>query len=48
MDEVILFNRGSYRYVKGPFQYSGGVIAEPGYMIERVRFLHSPSLTEGF
>ena len=48
MDKVTLFNKGPYRYVKGPFQYSGGVIAEPGFTIERVRFLRSPSLTEGF
>ena len=48
MDEVILFDKGSYKYIKGPFQYSGGVIAEPGFTIERVRFMRSPSLAEGF
>ena len=48
MDEVVLFERGSYRYIKGPFQYSGGVIAEPGFSIQRVRFSRVMSLTQGF
>ena len=37
MAEVISFAAGGYRYVKGVFQYSAGVAAEPGFEIERVR-----------
>ena len=35
---VETFAAGNYRYIKAVFQYSGGVAAEPGYEIERVRF----------
>jgi len=48
MAEVITFGPGGYRYIKGPFQYSAGVAAEPGFEIERVRFLRPPPLAEGF
>jgi hypothetical protein len=42
------FPAGGFRYVPGPFQYSAGVAAEPGFAIERVRF-HTPvPLAEGF
>jgi len=42
------FPAGGFRYIPGPFQYSAGVAAEPGFAIERVRF-HSPvPLAEGF
>jgi hypothetical protein len=40
--------REGYRYIPGPFQYSGGVAAAPGYAIERVRFANPVPLTEGF
>ncbi len=40
--------RTSYRYIPGPFQYSGGVAALPGHAIERVRFAKPIPLTEGF
>lgn len=43
-----MFKAGGYRYVRGPFQYSGGVAAEPGFRIERARFAERPSLEEGF
>ena len=36
------------RYVRGRFQYSGGVAAEPGYAIERARFHRPVPLGEGF
>ena len=42
------FASGGYRYVPGPFQYSGGVAAEPGFAVERVRFAKLLSLAEGF
>jgi len=48
MAEVITFAPGGYRYIKGPFQYSAGVAAEPGFEIERVRFLKPLPLAAGF
>jgi hypothetical protein len=48
MAEVIAFAPGGYRYIKGVFQYSAGVAAEPGYEIERVRMPHPRPLAEGF
>ncbi len=42
------FAAGGYRYVPGPFQYSGGVAAEPGYAIERVRFIKPVPVAAGF
>jgi len=32
------FSAGNYRFIPAVFQYSGGVAANPGYEIERVRF----------
>ena len=29
---------GNYRFIPAVFQYSGGVAANPGFEIERVRF----------
>jgi hypothetical protein len=37
-----------YRYVPGPFQYSGGVAALPGFAIDRVRFANPVPVAEGF
>jgi hypothetical protein len=48
MAETAIFAPGGYRYVRGPFQYSGGVAAEPGFAIERVRFASPVALEEGF
>ena len=48
MTETSRFEPGGYRYIRGPFQYSGGVAAEPGFAIERVRFQHPIPLEEGF
>lgn len=48
MAAVVRFSAGQYRYVPGVFQYSGGVAAEPGYAIERVRFARPLPLAEGF
>jgi len=48
MAEVITFTPGGYRYIKGPFQYSAGVAAEPGFEIERVLFVKPLPLAEGF
>ncbi len=48
MVATALFEPGGYRYVRGPFQYSGGVAAEPGFAIERVRFARPVPIAEGF
>jgi hypothetical protein len=42
------FAPGGYRFIPGPFQYSGGVAAEPGFRIERARFTRLLPLAEGF
>ncbi|WP_151446142.1 2-amino-5-chloromuconate deaminase CnbZ [Lacisediminimonas profundi] len=48
MSSTIAFAPGNYRFVPGVFQYSAGVVAEPGYRIERVRFQRPVALAEGF
>jgi hypothetical protein len=48
MVETAIFEPGGYRYVRGPFQYSGGVAAQTGFTIERVRFSRPVALEEGF
>ncbi len=48
MAETAAFEPGGYRYVRGPFQYSAGVAAEPGFAIERVRFRSPAPLEAGF
>ena len=48
MAETAVFEAGGYRYVRGPFQYSGGVAAEPGFAIERVRFARPRPIADGF
>ena len=48
MAEVIAFPAGGFRFIKGPFQYSAGVAAEPGFEIERARFRRPVPIEEGF
>jgi len=48
MGDVIGCPSGGYRYIKGVFQYSAGVAAEPGFEIERARFLRPVPLDDGF
>lgn len=43
-----LFAPGGYRYIPAVFQYSGGVAAEPGFRLVRVRFRSPVPLKEGF
>jgi hypothetical protein len=43
-----LFVPGGYRFIKAVFQYSGGVVAMPGYRIVRVQFSELVPLDEGF
>ena len=45
---VETFAAGNYRYIKAVFQYSGGVAAEPGYEIERVRFAKPLPLSDAY
>jgi len=46
--EVRTFAPGGYRYVRGPFQYSAGIAAEPGFELRRVRFRRPLPVEEGF
>jgi hypothetical protein len=48
MANVIVFPDGGYRFIKGVFQYSAGVAAEPGFEMERVRFRQLVPLDLGF
>jgi len=48
MADVPVFAAGGYRYVKAVFQYSGGVAAEPGFEIERARFMQPLALAAAF
>lgn len=43
-----VFAAGGYRYIPAVFQYSGGVAAEPGLAIVRVRFQRPMALAPGF
>ena len=45
---TVTFAAGGYRYIRAVFQYSGGVAAEPGFEIVRVRFQRPLPLVEGF
>ena len=47
MADTVVFSPGGYRYIKAVFQYSGGVAAEPGFEIERARFLKPLPLAAG-
>jgi len=48
MVETADFLPGGYRYVRRPFQYSGGVAANSGYAIERIRFATPVPVARGF
>ena len=48
MSDVMSFGKGGYRFVRGVFQYSAGVAAEPGFEIERARFRRPVPVAEGF
>lgn len=43
-----VFEPGGYRFIKGPFQYSAGVAAMPGFRMVRVMFRNPVPLDEGF
>jgi hypothetical protein len=48
MADVPVFAAGGYRYVKAVFQYSGGVAAQPGFEIERARFMRPLALADAY
>jgi hypothetical protein len=48
VSDVRRFEPGGYRFIDAVFQYSGGVAAEPGHRIVRVRLTRPPPLAEGF
>ncbi|RTL65577.1 MAG: hypothetical protein EKK41_20050 [Hyphomicrobiales bacterium] len=48
MAEVVSFADGGFKFVKGVSQYSAGVAALPGYVLERYRFAKPVPLAEGF
>jgi hypothetical protein len=45
---TVAFTPGGYRYIPAVFQYSGGVAAEPGFEIVRVRFRKPVPVADGF
>lgn len=48
MTQSVDFGPGGYRYVPGPFQYSAGVAAQPGFEVVRVRFASPVPMADGF
>jgi hypothetical protein len=48
MSAAIPFPAGGYRFVRGASPYSAGVVAAPGFEIERARFARPVPLEEGF
>ena len=48
MPETQPFAAGGYRFLPHAFQYSGGVVAEPGFRVERARFANLLPLAQGF
>jgi len=48
MGALIPFPEGGYAFLEGVFPYSQGVVALPGYAIERARFVRPVPLARGF
>lgn len=48
MTDSVVFGPGGYRYLPAVFQYSAGVAAEPGFELERARFLKPLPIREAF
>ncbi|MCG6122254.1 MAG: hypothetical protein MEP57_06055 [Microvirga sp.] len=48
MVTAVKFEPGGYRYAPGVFQYSAGVVAEPGFEIVRVRLRNPVPVAQGF
>lgn len=43
-----MIERAGYDFIPGPFQYSSGIAARPGFLMERVRFARPVPLADGF
>ncbi|MCW5751179.1 MAG: hypothetical protein KIT81_08525 [Alphaproteobacteria bacterium] len=48
MPEVLTVDAAGFRFIKGVFQYSGGVASEAGHEIRRARFIRPVPLADGF
>lgn len=48
MSTLIPFPDGGFSFLEGVFPYSQGVVAMPGFAIERARFARPVPVTEGF
>ncbi|HEX9183502.1 MAG TPA: hypothetical protein VF876_09615 [Burkholderiales bacterium] len=48
MSSLLPFAGGGYAFLEGVFPYSQGVVALPGYTLERARFARHVPLDEGF
>ena len=48
MNAVESFGKGNYQFLRGGFQYSSAVMAEPGFCIERVQLAAPVPLALGF
>ena len=48
MSALIPFAAGNYAFLEGVFPYSQGVVALPGFAIERARFARPVPVAEGF
>lgn len=48
MTDVVSIPERGFRFLKGVFQYSAAVAAEPGYRIERARFHRPVALAQAF
>ena len=48
MVETAIFEPGNYTYIRGPFQYSGGIAPLPGHTVERATFRTPPGVKTGF
>jgi hypothetical protein len=48
MSKLHHFTPGDYEFLEGGFPYSQGVIASPGFELERVRFARAPVISAGF
>jgi hypothetical protein len=48
MSTIGSFTQGGYRFIPAVFQYSGGVVADAGFRIERVVFREPAPIAAGF
>jgi len=48
MSDLVPFPEGGFAFLKGVFPYSQGVVASPGFAIERARFARPLPVMQGF